>query len=88
MNNLIAHPERRSLHSSGQNFDGSKLDAAKFAPFWNEIVKNLREEDYLTNLGLTFAIVSGLEVEDGRMLELFQPGLCRIGCEVCRDAEW
>ena len=27
-----------------------RSDAAKFAPFWNEIVKNLREEDYLSNL--------------------------------------
>ncbi|PHT93722.1 Callose synthase 1 [Capsicum annuum] len=28
----------------------NKADAARFAPFWNEIVKNLREEDYITNL--------------------------------------
>lgn len=27
-----------------------KFDAARFAPFWNEIIKNLREEDYITNL--------------------------------------
>lgn len=33
-----------------KNLDSKRLDAAKFAPFWNEIVKNLREEDYLTNL--------------------------------------
>lgn len=26
-----------------------KVDAAKFSPFWNEIIKNLREEDYITN---------------------------------------
>ncbi|CAA0815270.1 Callose synthase 9 [Striga hermonthica] len=26
-----------------------KIDAAQFAPFWNEIVKNLREEDYISN---------------------------------------
>ncbi|XP_031475564.1 uncharacterized protein LOC116247532 [Nymphaea colorata] len=29
-----------------------KAYAAKFAPFWNEIVKTLREEDYITNLYL------------------------------------
>ncbi|KAJ9549228.1 hypothetical protein OSB04_021771 [Centaurea solstitialis] len=27
-----------------------KFDAARFSPFWNEIVRNLREEDYITNL--------------------------------------
>ncbi|XWS52423.1 hypothetical protein CRYUN_Cryun11dG0069800 [Craigia yunnanensis] len=27
----------------------NKFDAARFSPFWNEIIKNLREEDYLTN---------------------------------------
>uniref|UniRef100_A0A3Q7E847 1,3-beta-glucan synthase component FKS1-like domain-containing protein n=1 Tax=Solanum lycopersicum TaxID=4081 RepID=A0A3Q7E847_SOLLC len=35
-----------SLHVLERN----KADAARFAPFWNEIVKNLREEDYITNL--------------------------------------
>lgn len=27
-----------------------KFDAAQFSPFWNEIIGNLREEDYITNL--------------------------------------
>uniref|UniRef100_A0A0A0LZX5 Callose synthase helical domain-containing protein n=1 Tax=Cucumis sativus TaxID=3659 RepID=A0A0A0LZX5_CUCSA len=27
-----------------------KFDAAQFSPFWNEIIANLREEDYITNL--------------------------------------
>ncbi|CAM8889972.1 unnamed protein product [Rhodiola kirilowii] len=27
-----------------------KVDAAQFSPYWNEIVKSLREEDYITNL--------------------------------------
>ncbi|GAB4860529.1 Callose synthase 10 [Ancistrocladus abbreviatus] len=27
----------------------SKTDASTFAPFWNEIIKSLREEDYLSN---------------------------------------
>jgi hypothetical protein len=26
-----------------------KLEASRFAPFWNEIIKNLREEDYISN---------------------------------------
>lgn len=28
----------------------NKIDAAQFAPFWNEIIKNLREEDYVNDL--------------------------------------
>ncbi|CAA3013942.1 callose synthase 9 [Olea europaea subsp. europaea] len=43
-------PERASVQSSSQDMEKSKFDAARFAPFWNEIVKNLREEDYITNL--------------------------------------
>ncbi|KAL3347221.1 hypothetical protein AABB24_021083 [Solanum stoloniferum] len=41
---------RASLQSSGLILERNKADAARFAPFWNEIVKNLREEDYITNL--------------------------------------
>ncbi|CAN1241664.1 Callose synthase 9 [Linum perenne] len=29
-----------------------KIDAAQFSPFWNEIIKNLREEDYIANFEL------------------------------------
>ncbi|KAJ3689691.1 hypothetical protein LUZ61_018855 [Rhynchospora tenuis] len=43
-------PKRKQLRSSGQVVELHKLEASKFAPFWNEIVKNLREEDYITNL--------------------------------------
>ncbi|XP_027148631.1 callose synthase 9 [Coffea eugenioides] len=43
-------PNRASLRSSGQALEKNKEDAAHFAPFWNEIIKNLREEDYITNL--------------------------------------
>lgn len=42
-------PKRRQLHSSGQETEFNKFDAARFAPFWNEIIENLREEDYITN---------------------------------------
>lgn len=31
--------------SQGNN----KADAALFSPFWNEIIKSLREEDYISN---------------------------------------
>ncbi|KAK6802370.1 hypothetical protein RDI58_000150 [Solanum bulbocastanum] len=41
---------RASLLSSGLVLERNKADAARFAPFWNEIIKNLREEDYITNL--------------------------------------
>lgn len=30
--------------------DKNKVDAAHFAPFWNQIIKSLREEDYITDL--------------------------------------
>ncbi|KAL3620450.1 Callose synthase 9 [Castilleja foliolosa] len=42
-------PNRDYLQPSGQAVEKSKLDAAQFAPFWNEIVKNLREEDYISS---------------------------------------
>ncbi|PPD88092.1 hypothetical protein GOBAR_DD14993 [Gossypium barbadense] len=43
------HPVRASASSSSEVVEKSKFDAARFSPFWNEIIKNLREEDYLTN---------------------------------------
>ncbi|XWS71098.1 hypothetical protein CRYUN_Cryun03dG0108600 [Craigia yunnanensis] len=43
------HPVRTSASSSSQVVEKNKFDAARFSPFWNEIVKNLREEDYLTS---------------------------------------
>ncbi|KAH1108877.1 hypothetical protein J1N35_012645 [Gossypium stocksii] len=43
------HPVRASAFSSSEVVEKSKFDAARFSPFWNEIIKNLREEDYLTN---------------------------------------
>ncbi|MFS7907498.1 putative 1,3-beta-glucan synthase [Helianthus anomalus] len=51
MDNLhIPLSARTSLTLTNQVQEKSKFDAARFAPFWNEIVKNLREEDYITNL--------------------------------------
>ncbi|KAG4390306.1 hypothetical protein GLYMA_06G265440v4 [Glycine max] len=42
--------ERSSHQSSIQVVEKNKVDVVRFAPFWNEIIRNLREEDYLTNL--------------------------------------
>ncbi|KAF5822901.1 putative 1,3-beta-glucan synthase [Helianthus annuus] len=51
MDNLhIPLSTRTSLTLTNQVQEKNKFDAARFAPFWNEIVKNLREEDYITNL--------------------------------------
>ncbi|KAG5517650.1 hypothetical protein RHGRI_038144 [Rhododendron griersonianum] len=36
------------LPSNGRVLEKNKADAARFSPFWNEIIKNLREEDYVT----------------------------------------
>ncbi|KVI06253.1 Glycosyl transferase, family 48, partial [Cynara cardunculus var. scolymus] len=33
--------------------DNDKTYAAKFSPFWNEIIKSLREEDYISNRQVT-----------------------------------
>ncbi|KAJ4834525.1 Callose synthase 9 [Turnera subulata] len=41
----------------GEAVEKRKLDAVKFAPFWNEIIKNLREEDYITNLELELLLM-------------------------------
>ncbi|GLT76571.1 hypothetical protein SLA2020_482240 [Shorea laevis] len=50
MNTLhIPLPDRTSQSSSSQVVEKNKVDAACFSPFWNEIIKNLREEDYITD---------------------------------------
>lgn len=48
---------RTSNHLSNQVVEKNKVDAAHFAPFWNEIVKNLREEDYITNLEMELLLM-------------------------------
>ncbi|KAL3623862.1 Callose synthase 10 [Castilleja foliolosa] len=35
--------------SSQTSHDNNKTNAAIFSPFWNEIIKSLREEDYISN---------------------------------------
>uniref|UniRef100_A0A2N9HBR4 Uncharacterized protein n=1 Tax=Fagus sylvatica TaxID=28930 RepID=A0A2N9HBR4_FAGSY len=50
MNTLhVPLPNRTRHSSSSQDVEKNKFDAARFAPFWNEIIKNLREEDYIAN---------------------------------------
>ncbi|PWA86760.1 glucan synthase-like 10 [Artemisia annua] len=49
MDNLHIPLARRD-RVNGQVLGKDKSDAARFSPFWNEIVNNLREEDYITNL--------------------------------------
>ncbi|KVH96178.1 1,3-beta-glucan synthase subunit FKS1-like, domain-1 [Cynara cardunculus var. scolymus] len=55
MDNLhIPLANRDTLRITGQK---NKFDAARFSPFWNEIVKNLREEDYITNLEMELLLM-------------------------------
>eukprot|EP00268_Persea_americana_P030985 TRINITY_DN3005_c1_g1_i2.p1 TRINITY_DN3005_c1_g1~~TRINITY_DN3005_c1_g1_i2.p1 ORF type:complete len:1912 (+),score=293.34 TRINITY_DN3005_c1_g1_i2:360-6095(+) len=50
--NLVSSQAKR-FSSDVQAAQGSpemnKMDAAIFSPFWNEIIKSLREEDYISN---------------------------------------
>lgn len=59
MNNLhIPLPNRSSSSSSSQNaLERRKIDAGIFAPFWNEIIHNFREEDYVTNLEMELLLM-------------------------------
>ncbi|KDP44403.1 hypothetical protein JCGZ_19418 [Jatropha curcas] len=50
-------PDRASESASGQVVEKRKIDAARFSPFWNEIIKNLREEDYITNLEMELLLM-------------------------------
>ncbi|GJT70140.1 callose synthase 9, partial [Tanacetum coccineum] len=50
MDNLHINSARRDfLKEKAQVKDLEKEDAGRFSPFWNEIVNNLRQEDYITN---------------------------------------
>ncbi|KAF8780207.1 hypothetical protein HU200_001875 [Digitaria exilis] len=53
----VAIPKRQQLLSSGQDAELDKFDAPRFAPFWNEIVRNLREEDYISNAELELLLM-------------------------------
>ncbi|KAG6632601.1 callose synthase 9 isoform X2 [Carya illinoinensis] len=43
--------------SSKQDVEKNKVDAARFAPFWNEIIKSLRDEDYITDLEMELLLM-------------------------------
>ncbi|KAL5218815.1 hypothetical protein ABZP36_019499 [Zizania latifolia] len=53
----VAVPKRKRLLSLGQHTELNKFDASRFAPFWNEIVRNLREEDYINNTELDLLLM-------------------------------
>ncbi|XP_020203976.1 callose synthase 9 [Cajanus cajan] len=50
-------PNRSSHQFSVQVVEKNKVDAARFAPFWNEIIRNLREEDYITNFEMELLLM-------------------------------
>lgn len=47
--NLVSPQMKRIIPGSQDNEDIGKRNAAIFSPFWNEIIKSLREEDYINN---------------------------------------
>ncbi|WJX21764.1 Callose synthase 9 [Trifolium repens] len=53
----VALPNRSAQPSSVQVVENSKVDAARFSPFWNEIIRNLREEDYITNFEMELLVM-------------------------------
>ncbi|CAJ2631144.1 unnamed protein product [Trifolium pratense] len=53
----VALPNRSAQLSSVQVVEKNKVDAARFSPFWNEIIRNLREEDYITNFELELLLM-------------------------------
>ncbi|KAF1878778.1 hypothetical protein Lal_00047450 [Lupinus albus] len=53
----IPLPSRSSQPSAIQAVDKNKFDAAQFSPVWNEIIRNLREEDYITNFELELLLM-------------------------------
>ncbi|XP_074321394.1 callose synthase 9-like [Silene latifolia] len=58
MKNLYASPLKRvPEHAGSQVMETSKEDASRFSPYWNEIIRNLREEDYITNLELELLLM-------------------------------
>ncbi|XP_050219480.1 callose synthase 9 [Mercurialis annua] len=48
---------RASESTSSQVLEKRKIDASRFSPFWNEIIKNLRGEDYITNLEMELLLM-------------------------------
>ncbi|KAL4289406.1 hypothetical protein AHAS_Ahas19G0383000 [Arachis hypogaea] len=48
---------RGSRQSTSQAVEKQKFDAARFSPFWNEIITNLREEDYITDFEMELLLM-------------------------------
>ncbi|KAK9124976.1 hypothetical protein Scep_013822 [Stephania cephalantha] len=48
---------RNDHHYSNQGLEKNKVDAAQFSPFWNEIIRNLRQEDYINNLEMDLLLM-------------------------------
>ncbi|CAI8601675.1 unnamed protein product [Vicia faba] len=53
----VALPNRSAQLSSFQVVEKDKVDASRFSPFWNEIIRNLREEDYIANFELELLLM-------------------------------
>ncbi|XP_047329980.1 callose synthase 9-like isoform X2 [Impatiens glandulifera] len=47
----------RNLQTNSHVLEKNKMDAARFSPFWNEIIKNLREEDFISNLEMELLLM-------------------------------
>ncbi|KAL4178545.1 hypothetical protein AMTRI_Chr13g115600 [Amborella trichopoda] len=58
--NLVSSKSKRLPLESSNTQDSpfiNKIHAAKFSPFWNEIIKSLREEDYISNREMDLLLV-------------------------------
>ncbi|KAH7543621.1 hypothetical protein FEM48_Zijuj02G0203200 [Ziziphus jujuba var. spinosa] len=53
----IPLPNRNSNQTYNEVVEKNKVDAARFSPFWNEIIKNLREEDYITDMEMDLLLM-------------------------------
>ncbi|KAK4266518.1 hypothetical protein QN277_027422 [Acacia crassicarpa] len=50
-------PNRSSRRASSVDVVKNKVDAARFSPFWNEIIRSLREEDYISNMEMEWLLM-------------------------------
>ncbi|OWM73432.1 hypothetical protein CDL15_Pgr026531 [Punica granatum] len=79
MDNLhVPLPGREKNRYGNQDVETSKVDAARFSPFWNEIVRNLREEDYISNLEMELLLMP----KNSSKLPLVQWPLFLLGSKI------
>ncbi|KAK6925714.1 1,3-beta-glucan synthase subunit FKS1-like, domain-1 [Dillenia turbinata] len=64
MKNLYVPSRKRTLHHISDQTNGegtqimqNKVDASRFSPFWNRIIHNLRQEDYITNFEMELLLM-------------------------------